>query len=532
VCTQYMYFLSLVILVMTLAITGRAIQITNHINGGLGTRDSIPVENQVIMSLSSEGDGGILPDEFINGLMEMVERDECELTFSSMTDSKVEVVLSLNCPGLRNKPGGGSSATTTKKPLPTLGNTVSYMKRHFYRVDHLEYMQRITRPKSSPSNGLWYGGSYDNLDAVIKEGAARRAASKKSGAEKTKPHTIVHGAYTEYPAPWGLDRIDSRFGPMDSVYNYDNQGDQVDVYVIDTGIRVSHQEFEGRATFLINTAGDSINTDCNGHGTHVSSLVGGRTYGAAKNASLWGVKVLDCSGNGDTFTITTGVMAVIEHAQTRVGRRQIASASLGGQFSISINNAFLSLLTAGILPVVAAGNEYSDACDYSPSVLGQSSGVVVVGASTAQDSRPPWSNYGPCVSISAPGAEIIGAYYTSDTATIILSGTSMATPFVSGVVALIINQNLTLSTAEVKALLLAWATPSIISGASSSGGGKNLVYSLIDVAMAVPTIVTPPPTFIPSVPDMSDSTGSSGRATPTLLLFCVITMIGIMFIYE
>lgn len=455
--------------------------IVNHIAGnGLGLKDTRSDENTIVLTLHGSL-ASLDRVEFFANLSRVIEQDHCSLSFSG--DCDLLIILTIYCEKLNNTV---RMTLAERAKLPSLQHTLNYAKEKGFQLDNVEYLKIVTKPT------YWYG-TAGNMDAIL-----RRYFDNLNHKQQQQPephdNVTVHGRFVEYPAPWGLDRIDMRYGLLDSEYNYNVLGENVDVYVIDTGIRLSHTEFEGRAQALINTAGDGVAGDCNGHGTHVASLVGGRLYGAAKGVSLWAVKVLDCTGSGDTFTVVTGIMAAIEHANTR-GRRAVASMSLGGDLSVTINNAVLALLNNGINAVVAAGNEYDNACDYTPSILGGSSHVITVGASTIQDTRPAWSNYGSCVSITAPGAEIIGAFHTSDTATKVLSGTSMATPFVSGVAALILNQNPALSVAEVKSLLTSWATPAIVTGTSVDGGGKNLLYSLV-----IPTTATPAPTTTPGLP--------------------------------
>lgn len=489
------------------------INIINHIKGGLGLKDTRPTENTLVMTCHS-------PTEriahFFEGLTQAIEQDECSLSFSG--ESEAQLILTIHCPHLNNTPHTIISARTT---LPGLDATRTYLRKNHYEVSHVEYIQQIRRPS------YWYG-NYDHMESVVHryfdELNQRHQVESMLDMKNYRPD--VHGTFVQYPAPWGPDRVDMRFGILDNEYNYDYTGSNVDIYIIDTGVRVNHTEFQGRANFLINTASDNIEADCAGHGTHVASLAAGRNYGTAKGATIWAVKVLDCSGNGDTFTVLTGIAAVIEHSKTRTGRRAVASMSLGGDFSVTINNAVLSLMSNNISAVVAAGNEYTNACDYSPSVLGGSSHVIVVGASTILDARPPWSNYGSCVTITAPGAEIIGASHLSDSGTKVLSGTSMATPFVSGVVALMLQQNTTLSVAQIKTILTNWATPSIIKGASIEGGGKNLLYSLITVNQQPPLIIkptpTPPPTLV-TIP-LNDAT-SIYRITPLCVMLFIFSYI-------
>jgi subtilisin family serine protease len=470
-------------------------EVVPHIPGGLGVRDAHPSHNTVILTLT-RGPGARAINTFRKGaivapLEAALSQDGCELSFSGLAQGEADMVLTLYCAGLNNS---ARQPIAERAPLPALTQTLLFLKAEYaYEVKRLEYLGLMRRP------AYWYG-NYETLDTVLHKYFDEKEPTMKERAYK--------GKFVEMPAPWGLDRIDMHQGLLDNEYIYNTMATPVDIYIMDTGIRTTHHEFGGRAHFLANTVSDGINTDCAGHGTLVASIAAGSTYGVAKGATLWAVKVLDCEGNGDTFTIVMGAIAVVEHARVRrtMGHRAVASLSLGGGASSAIDDAMLSLLANEISVVVAAGNEYADACSYSPSRLGGNSLVITVGASTIHDTRPAFSNSGRCVTISAPGVGIDGAYYTSDVARITETGTSMATPFVSGVAALVLSQNMNQTVAQVKGQINAWATPNIIAGASVAGGGKNLLYSLIVVASPSPSpptspgTPTRPPTGRPSAP--------------------------------
>ena len=504
--------------------TARAIDIVNHLTlpGGAGTRDGPARHNTLFMKLSCSRHQPPLGTPFVAGLSAAIEADQCEPSFSGRGERTLTITI--YCAALQNKGGERHQVASEKAPLPPLPHTQQFLQQQRCQVDDYEYLGEYRKPQ-----GLW-AGNDDNIKLSIEQYFQnlrnRQAGHGSATGQRARPD-VVRGKFVEHMAPWGLDRIDMHFGLLDNDYTYHNLGEQVDIYVVDTGIRLTHQEFGGRASFLINTVGDNVSGDCVGHGTHVSSLAAGTTYGAAKGALLWDCKSLGCNGAGDTFTIVTSIMAIIDHAAGRTSRRAVVSMSLGGDYSIAINNAILSLVTAGINVVVAAGNEYSDACLYSPSSMGTNAGVLTVAASTQGDARPSWSNYGSCVSITAPGESIIGAYGTSNAATAILSGTSMATPFVSGVVALVLNQNLTLTPQQVKSVIVAWQTPAVITGTSSSGGGKNLVYSLIVVNQTAPQVVapTPPPTSLP-LPSSDASPLFSSSISLTMLALAAMALLG------
>lgn len=497
---------SLVISLLLLLGQHGCVEILPHTDGGLGALGAHAHENTVVMWLARP-----LTDEtrlietvrnhsFLQPLREALRVDGCTLGFSGLRDDESHLALTLHCAHL------GNVAERERAPLPALVATRHFLHQRFqFKLLKLEY---VVRGGVQPA---YWSGNYETLDAALQSYFAERA---RSGAAYARERGAVQAAFTEENAPWGLDRIDMHYGLLDGEYHYETLASSVDIYVLDTGVRVSHQEFGGRATFLANTVGDGINTDCAGHGTMVASLAAGVTYGAAKGARVWAVKVLDCSGNGDTFTILTGAMAVSEHAAARraLGHRAVASLSLGGEASGTIDDAMRALLADGINVVVAAGNEHGDACSYSPSRLGLNTAVLTVGATTMQDARPAFSNQGACVSVSAPGVQIRGAGIASDSASVVLDGTSMATPFVSGVVALVLEQNGNLSVAQVTALIKAWATPGVVSGASAQGGGRNLLYSLIVPAQQPDLPPAPAEGAPPPPPGISFSGGRACRA--------------------
>jgi subtilisin family serine protease len=226
--------------------------------------------------------------------------------------------------------------------------------------------------------------------------------------------------------PWGLDRIDQRSLPLSRSYSYTGGGSGVRAYIIDTGIQTSHPDFGGRASAVYDALGGN-GQDCNGHGTHVAGTVGGATYGVAKAAYLRAVRVLDCSGSGSISGIIAGVNWV---AQNSI-HPAVANMSLGGNYSASLNSAVTSLVNSGVFVAVAAGNSSADACNYSPA---SASGTYTVAAEDRTDTRASFSNYGGCVDGYAPGVGIKSDWLNSGTNTI--SGTSMATPHVTGVGAL------------------------------------------------------------------------------------------------
>ncbi|NJP31641.1 S8 family peptidase [Micromonospora thermarum] len=311
-----------------------------------------------------------------------------------------------------------------------------------------------------------YSAALTGFSATMNPGQARRLAADPAVAYVEQDKVLTATA-TQTNPPWGLDRIDQRNLPLSRSFTYPNTASNVRAYIIDTGIRTTHTQFGGRATWGTNTV-DSNNTDCNGHGTHVAGTVGGSTYGVAKQVRLVAVKVLNCSGSGTTTGVVNGVNWVTANAV----KPAVANMSLGGGASSALDNAVANSVASGITYAVAAGNSSANACNYSPA---RTASALTVGSTTSTDARSSFSNYGSCLDIFAPGSSILSAYRTSDTATATLSGTSMAAPHVAGAAALVLSANPSWSPSQVGSYLTANATTGKVTS-PGSGSPNRLLF--------------------------------------------------------
>ncbi|MFY1618573.1 S8 family peptidase [Micromonospora sp. WMMD736] len=325
-----------------------------------------------------------------------------------------------------------------------------------------------------------YGTALRGFEVTVSAAAAARIAADPAVAYVEQNHTVSISGTQANPPSWGLDRIDQRNLPLDSSYTYPNTASNVHAYIIDTGIRFSHNDFGGRATSGYDAVDGGSADDCNGHGTHVAGTVGGSTYGVAKGVQLVGVRVLNCSGSGTN----AGVIAGVDWVTANAIKPAVANMSLGGGANTSLDNAVRNSIASGVTYGLAAGNDSgANACNTSPA---RTTEAITVGSTTSSDARSSFSNIGTCLDIFAPGSSITSAWYTSNTATNTISGTSMATPHVVGAAALVASANPSWTPAQVRNQLVSNATPNVISNAGS--GSPNLLLYVGSGG------TTPPPT--------------------------------------
>jgi subtilisin family serine protease len=334
--------------------------------------------------------------------------------------------------------------------------------------------------------GHTYQHALGGFEVSIDETAAKQLAADPAVSYVQKNGVFSISATQSNP-PWGLDRIDQRALPLSASYTYDSTASNVHAYIIDTGILNTHQQFGGRAVSGTDAVdNDSNATDCNGHGTHVAGTVGGSTYGVAKAVQLVGVRVLDCFGDGTT----AGVVAGIDWVTANAIKPAVANMSLGGGADAVLDAAVNRSIAAGITYVVASGNESVNACSSSPARVPN---AITVNATARTDARASFSNFGSCTDIFAPGQDIQSSWYTSNTATNTISGTSMASPHVAGGAALILAANTGFTPAQVASALITASTPNVVTS-PGSGSPNRLLFTGTGGTTPTPTPTTPPTT--------------------------------------
>ncbi len=339
------------------------------------------------------------------------------------------------------------------------------------------------------SGGFTYSRAIKGFSVRMNERQALRLADDPRVAF-VEEDGVVSIDTTQTGATWGIDRIDQRDLPLNGTYTYNATGSGVKAYIIDTGIRATHTQFAGRVISGFTAISDGLGTnDGNGHGTHVSGTVGGSTYGVAKNVTLVAVRVLDSSGSGTNSGVIAGINFVASDHQA--GQPAVANMSLGGGASSAVDSAVAAAVADGVTFAVAAGNDNLDACGSSPA---REPSAITVGSTTTTDARSSFSNFGTCVDIFAPGSSITSSWNTSDTATNTISGTSMATPHVTGVAALFLETNPTASPATVTAAIVNSSTLNHVSN-PGTGSPNRLLFSLL--TGAPPPTPTPTPTPVP-----------------------------------
>ncbi|MFI2345625.1 S8 family peptidase [Streptomyces sp. NPDC019443] len=324
-----------------------------------------------------------------------------------------------------------------------------------------EYGGKLQRNYSSAVNGFSASG--------LSETEAKRLAADPAVDKVVQNKKFSINATQDNPPSWGLDRIDQADTAGDKKYTYpDSAGEGVTAYVIDTGVRISHKDFEGRAAHGFDAVdNDDSADDGNGHGTHVAGTIAGAAHGVAKKAKVVAVRVLDDNGSGTTEQVVAGIDWVTKNHQGP----SVANMSLGGGADEALDEAVRKAIASGVTFAVAAGNESTDASQGSPARVKE---AITVASSTKDDAQSEFSNFGQIVDIYAPGSDITSAWNDSDEGTKTISGTSMATPHVVGAAAVYLGAHQDATPEQVATALTDGATADKITNPSEGTPNKLL----------------------------------------------------------
>jgi subtilisin family serine protease len=349
-----------------------------------------------------------------------------------------------------------------------------------------------------------YRSALSGFAATMTEQQARRLAADPSVSYVEQNRTLQLQADQNNPPSWGIDRIDQRNYPPDGTYNYEVTASAVRAYVIDTGIRISHNDFGGRASYGRDVYDDDGNaSDCHGHGTHVAGTIGGAAHGVAKGVRLVAVRAAGCTGASSVEILVDGIEWVTDNHV----KPAVANVSMGGAASQLIDDAVRGSIDAGVTYVVSAGNLDSNACQQSPARVGP---AITAGATDRLDRRADFSNFGGCLDLFAPGVDIRSALHTSNTATGTKSGTSMAAPHVTGAAAMHLARNPSATPAQVRTALVDYATPNEVSNPGTNSPNR-LLYRVKNPTVTFLSCRSDPPQ------SMSCSTGHRCGTTPVTI---------------
>lgn len=349
---------------------------------------------------------------------------------------------------------------------------------HYNVIFRKEVNARAVTAQIMNAHGLTPSHRWD--EGWIK-GFSAKMTDKQLEKMKRHPHVafvnqvaIGTGTTTQTQVfNWGLDRIDQRALPLNNTYVYADSAPNVNVYVLDTGIRFTHADFQGRAVLGIDLLEPSrAGVDCHGHGTFIADIIGGYWTGVAKRARLHAVRSSNCQNQiWSSDAITAANWVTNNHKKPAV-----VNFSVGFPGEIpELDQAIYASIQAGVTWVVSAGNRNMDACDHTPA---HTLGTITVGATDRNDARASFSDYGPCLNLFAPGADQYAAGIDHDNHYRVDSGTSFAAPHVAGIAALYLGRNPTATPATVKSAIVNNATPGVVTNAGT-GSPNRLAYSRI-----------------------------------------------------
>ena len=406
--------------------------------------------------------------------------------------------------------GAASASAATTAPViaaPTSGGTAGTAPTSRWIVRYKDSTDAETEASAQRSRGSSAQSVRNVFSGTISDLTANEVKVQRLNPRilAIEPDAPVRMTATQTGATWGLDRLDQRTLPLSGSYTWSNSGAGVTAYVVDTGI-ASHSDTTGRVRWGYSAIADGRGAvDCHGHGTHVAGTIGGTTAGVAKSVNLVAVRVLDCNGGGTTATVISGLDWVV--ADHVAGTPAVANLSLGGGVSSTLDAAVQRVIDDGVTVAVAAGNSNVDACTQSPA---RAAAAITVGATSSNDVRASFSNYGSCLDVFAPGVSI-----SSDALAggfVSMSGTSMASPHVAGAAAVLLSRTPALTPAQVASTIVSAATTGLVGSAGTSSPNR-LLYVDPGTGGVVTTTTTAAPTTTTTAAPTTTTTAAPTTTT-------------------